>query len=88
MKTSYTRINRRTIFYRDYKRLDTELFNIKLKDNLGTLEDLNYKSFQACFLGVLNEQSPIKKRYLKGKHSTFYDQSFKKSNNNKIQAKE
>ena len=47
------------MFYRVYKNLDTDAFNSTLKDTLGSLEELNYKHFQLCFLKLLNEHAPI-----------------------------
>ena len=40
MKLNYVKANKRTIFYRDYKNLDMDLFNKNLKTVLNTFEDL------------------------------------------------
>ena len=79
MKFHYSRSNKRTMFYRDYKNLDTDDFNSTLKDRLGSLEELNYKHFQLCFLKLLNEQAPIKKKYLRGNTQSFMTKALRKA---------
>ena len=56
MKLNYVKSNKRTIFYRDYKNLDIDLFNKNLKTILNTFEDIDYHEFQECFLELLNTQ--------------------------------
>ena len=65
MKLNYVKANKRTIFYRDYKNLDMDLFNKNLKTILNTFEDLDYHKFQECFLELLNTQAPIKTKYIR-----------------------
>ena len=78
MKLNYVKANKRTIFYRDYKNLDMDLFN-KKKTILNTFEDLDYHKFQECFLELLNTQAPIKTKYIRGNNQPYMSKSLRKA---------
>ena len=46
---------------------------------MGSLKEINYKNFHACFLGLLNELAPIKKRYLRGNSQPFMTKTLRKA---------
>ena len=79
MKLNYVKANKRTIFYRDYKNLDMDLFNKNLKTILNTFEDLDYHKFQECFLELLNTQAPIKTKYIRGNNQPYMSKSLRKA---------
>ena len=79
MKLNYVKANKRTIFYRDYKNLDMDLFNKNLKTILNTFEDLDYHKFQECFLELLNTQAPIKTKYIRGNNQSYMSKSLRKA---------
>ena len=53
------------MFYRDYERFDQKKFEIELKLRLNSQTNLNYSTFQAVFLEILNETAPVKVKVLR-----------------------
>ena len=79
MKLHYVKSNKRTLYYRDYKNFDEDLFKNKLKLKLNSLVEINYPNFQKCFLELLNSQAPIKTKYIRGNNQPYMTKTLRKA---------
>ena len=79
MKLHYVKSNKRTLYYRDYKNFDEDLFKNKLKLKLNSLFEINYPNFQKCFLELLNSQAPIKTKYIRGNNQPYMTKTLRKA---------
>ena len=67
------------MFYRDYKRFDQKKFETELKFELNSQTNLNYSTFQAVFLEILNKMAPVKVKVLRFNNNAFMTKSLRKS---------
>ena len=63
MKQTYTKGSPKTKYYRNYKNLNQEQFDIDLNLHLSNHPNLTYKIFEDIFLRTLDKHAPIKKRF-------------------------
>ena len=66
-------------FYRDYKRFDQKKFETELKLKLNSQKNLNYSTFQAVFLEILNKIAPVKVKVLRFNNKTIMTTSLRKT---------
>ena len=65
LKTSFTKSKPRKIIYRDYKNLDSVIFNDELKYVLAKEKIQSCPKFDEMFLQILNKHAPMKSKLLK-----------------------
>ena len=63
--------------YRSYKHFDEDLFRRDLIINLQNLNEeiRDYDNFKEIFMKVLNQHAPTKKKLIRGKQCTIYEQN-------------
>ena len=74
LRKTVSKGNSKKIFYRNYKRFETEL---KLK--LYSQTNLSCSTFQAVFLEVLNKIAPVKVKVLRFNNKDFLTKSLRKA---------
>ena len=83
MKTTYRKLEPRTVHYRDFKYLCNNSFKESLQkaisQNLGVGCDEIYESFAASCSKILDNHAPLKKKYVRGNHSPFMNKSLSKA---------
>ena len=82
-KSHFIRLRPRVITYRNYKKVDENVFLNDLQKLEIKLDEQNSESSYSLssnkFLEVLKEHAPLKKKVLKGNHSPFVSKEFQKA---------
>ena len=81
-KCHYTRLKPKTIYYRNYKNFNEELFlkdleNSNLSANSNNPHE-NYTNLSQTFSKVVQKHAPLKKKFLRGNHAPFINREFRK----------
>ena len=77
----FTKRKHKTIFYRNYKKID----NFKFKEALNRelmkhdLNNIDYEDFHEIVLSILNAHAPLKKKHPRANHTTFVTTEFQKA---------
>ena len=68
------------VTYLNYKNYNKELFEkeIQIKLSEFDIENIPCKTFTNTFIGILNLHAPLKKKYLRAKHSKFISKELSK----------
>ena len=80
-KSTYVKGNPITKYYRDYKNFDRKNFEIDLRHQLHSNEEVltEYSIFQQIFIELLDKHAPIKKKILRANNSTFMTKALRKA---------
>ena len=82
-KSHFIRLRPRVITYRNYKKVDENVFLNDLQKLEIKLDEQNSESSYSLssnkFLEVLKKHAPLKKKVLKGNHSPFVSKEFQKA---------
>ena len=82
-KSHFIRLRPRVITYRNYKKVDENVFLNDLQKLEIKLDEQNSESSYSLssnkFLEVLKKHAPLKKKVLKGNHSPFVSEEFQKA---------
>ena len=82
-KSHFIRLRPRVITYRNYKKVDENVFLNDLQKIEIKLDEQNSESSYSLssnkFLEVLKKHAPLKKKVLKGNHSPFVSKEFQKA---------
>ena len=83
LKTEYIKADSIQIQYRNYRNFDPILFREEIKNNQNNdiMSGNNYNDFQNNICNVLDKYAPVKKKFLRANDSPFYDEIFKKNDN-------
>ena len=75
--------------YRDYKNYDTLLFHNQLCLKFQEMQprDINYETFERIFMELLNNNAPIKKKYLRANNAPFMTKQLAKAIMNRTRQK-
>ena len=83
MKTTYRKREPRIVYYHDFKHFCNNSFKESLQkaisENLGFGCDEIYESFASSCTNVLDDHAPLKKKYVRGKYSSFMNKSLSKA---------
>ena len=83
MKTTYRKLEPRIVYYRDLKYFCNNSFKESLQkaisQNLGVGCDEIYESFASSCNNILDNHTPLKKKYVRGNHSPFMNKSLSKA---------
>ena len=83
MKTTYRKLEPRIVYYHDFKYFCNDSFKESLQkaisENLGFGCDEIYESFASSCTNVLDDHAPLKKKYVRGKYSSFMNKSLSKA---------
>ena len=83
MKTTYRKLEPRIVYYRDFKYFCNNSFKESLQkaisQNLGVGCDEIYESFASSCNNILDNHTPLKKKYVIGNHSPFMNKSLSKA---------
>ena len=66
------------IYYRDYKKLDQNLFREELAEKLYGCDSC-YDTFEEIFISVLNKHAPLKKKFLRANHAPYMTKTLRKA---------
>ena len=82
LKSCYTRLKPKIIYYRNYKNFSEELLLKDLENsNLSASSDNpheNYTNLSQTFSKVVQKHAPLKKKILRGNHAPFINREFRK----------
>ena len=83
MKTTYRKLEPRIVYYRDFKYFCNNSFKESLQkaisQNLGVGCDEIYESFAVACNKILDNHAPLKRKYVRGNHSSFMNKSLSKA---------
>ena len=79
MKKKFEKGHPRTLFYRDYKKFDNDIFIKKLNETINSKKNLDFSAFHKRFQEVLNKCAPMKKKMLRYNDNPFMNRELKKS---------
>ena len=83
METTYRKLEPRIVYYRDFKYFCNNSFKESLQkaisQNLGVGCDEIYESFASSCNNILDNHTPLKKKYVRGNHSPFMNKSLSKA---------
>ena len=79
LKTTYRKPKPKEIVYRNYKKLDKELFRAELKNAIMNGEVTNYHEFEKTFLKILNKHAPIKRRFIRANDVPYMTKALRKA---------
>ena len=78
-KTTFSITGPKEMMYRDYKKIDQDIFSQELCTSLSCETVLDYTSFEKNFLGVLNKHALIKKKLLRANHAPYVTKALRKT---------
>ena len=78
LKTKFTKARPTEVTYRNYKNFDSAKFKNDLKQVM-TSDIKDYGSFEDCFLSILNEHAPLKKKLIRANHAPYMTKVLKKA---------
>ena len=83
VKSHFTRLNPKTLYYRNFKKFDEKSFLNELKEtNFGLpLHDSNenYRFITDTFIKIVERHVPLKKRFFKGNQAPFMNKELRKA---------
>ena len=82
LKGSFHKKGPRIITYRDYSKFDNHVFREKVGEELNSkpLMKQNFNIFDSSVKSILNEQAPLKKKYLRANDGPFMTKELRKAN--------
>ena len=66
------------IYYRDYKKIDQDLFRKEVAEKLYGWDSC-YDTFEEIFINVLNKHAPLKKKFLRENHAPYMTKTLRKA---------
>ena len=66
------------IYYRDYKKIDQDLFRKELAEKLYGCDSC-YDTFEEIFINILNKHAPLKKKFLRANHVPYMTKTLRKT---------
>ena len=79
LRKTISKFNSNKMLYRDCKRFYQKKFGTELKLKLNSQINLNYSTFQAVFLEILNKIAPVKAKVLRFNNNAFMTKSLRKA---------
>ena len=77
MKTKFTKLNPKTVTYRNYKKFNKALFEKELQEMLLETKNLSCSNFENLFLQVLEKHAPSKEKIIRGNERPFMNKKLK-----------
>ena len=77
LKSTFTRLQAKKIYYRSYRNFLENLFSIELDSFLGS--NLDYNSFENILQTVLDRHAPMKCKYIRGNEKPHMNANLKKA---------
>ena len=81
LKTTYQKFGPTIVNYRDYRNCTEQTFKQDLRTEFQRIqaEDLDYKNFQNCFEKVLDNHTPMKRKYARANEEPFMNRALRKA---------
>lgn len=78
LKSTFSKLPLKKIFYRDYINLSSDIFNNHLATTLCTKNYLDYYNFEHIFIEILNLHAPFKTKRVRGNDKPHVDHTLRK----------
>ena len=82
-KSHFTRLNPKTVYYRNFKNFDENCFLNDLKETNFELStddpNENYRFITDTFIKIVERHTPLKRRYVRGNQAPFMNKELRKA---------